>query len=105
MTHQAESKMNAKLSGVLRVIVLGIVAVFAVGIFAYNGSLSVRRQFTAERNRLDELQILNADLKNKLYSLTDAKTLSSVAIRLGLVVEKNPQYLHVGDGALVAQRN
>jgi hypothetical protein len=37
--------------------------------------------------------------------LTDAKTLGGVAVRLGLVVEKNPQYLHVGTGATVAANN
>lgn len=95
--------MNAKLGGALKVIILGIVAVFAVGIFAYNGSLQVRREYSALRNRLDVAQEMNADLKNKLYELTDARTLGDVAIRLGLVVEKNPQYLHVGAAALVAQ--
>lgn len=105
MTHQAESKMNAKLGGALKVIILGIVAVFAVGIVAYNGSLSVRRQYTALRDRVEQLQTDNAELKNALYELTDAKTLSSVAVRLGLIMEKNPQYLHVGTGAVVAQRN
>jgi len=105
MTHQAESKMNRKLTGALKVIVLGVVAVFAVGIFAYNGSLHVRRQFSALRDRVETLQEMNADLKNTLYSLTDAKTLGSVALRLGLVVERNPQYLHVGSDPVVAQRN
>jgi cell division protein FtsL len=105
MTHQAETKMNAKLSGALKVVILGIVAVFAVGIFAYNGSLQVRRQFTVLRDRVESLQETNADLKNKLYELTDARTLGDVAIRLGLVVEKNPQYLNVGTSAVVAQRD
>lgn len=105
MTHQTETKINAKLSGVLKVVILGLVAVFAVGIFAYNGSLQMRRQFTVLRDRVESLQEINADLKNTLYALTDARTLGDVAIRLGLVVEKNPQYLNVGTSPLVAQRN
>lgn len=96
--------MNAKLGGVLKVIGVGIIGVFAIGVFAYNGSLGVRREFTHLRDRVEELQALNAELKNHLYELTDAHSLGDVAIRLGLVVEKNPQYLHVGE-AVVAQRD
>ncbi len=103
MTHQTEAKINARLGGALKVIILGIVAVFVIGIVAYNGSLQVRRQFTTLRDRVEELQAQNADLKNKLYALTDAKTLGSVALRSGLVVERNPQYLNVGITPVVAQ--
>lgn len=104
MTHQAESRMNAKLGGVLKAVGVGIIGVFAIGVFAYNGSLGVRREYAHLQSQVDELQVLNVELKNRLYELTDANSLGDVAIRLGLVVEKNPQYLHVGE-AVVAQRN
>lgn len=96
--------MNAKLGGVLKVVGVGIIGVFAIGVFAYNSSLGVRREYAHLQSQVDELQVLNVELKNRLYELTDANSLGDVAIRLGLVVEKNPQYLHVGE-AVVAQRN
>lgn len=97
--------MNAKLSGALKVIIVGIAAVFAVGVFAYNGSINARRQFSALRDRVEFSQEENSELKNKVYELIDAKTLGIVAFRLGLIVEKNPQYLNVGTNALVARSN
>lgn len=94
--------MNHKLGRILRVIAVGLVAVFVIGIVAYNGSLQKRRQLAALEERVEELQTINADLKNQLYELTDGATLGDVAVLMGLVVEKNPQYLHVGTDSLVS---
>jgi len=104
MTNQA-SKLNSRLNTALRLVILGIGGVFIVGIIAYNGSLSVRTDFNKLRDHVEELQTANADLKNDLYALVDAKTLTSVALRLGLVAEKNPEYLNVREGVILAQRN
>lgn len=87
----------------LKLTLVGMCAVSVIGIVAYNASLKVRHQFSALRDRVEELGITNADLKNQLYSLTDSKTLSSVATRIGLVPERNPQYLNVRLGIIVAQ--
>lgn len=97
--------MNTGLGIVFRLVAVSMCAVFVVGIVAYNGMLDVRHQFSALRDRVEKLQTANAELKNDLYALTDAKTLSAVALRLGLVAEQNPQYLNVREGSIIAQRN
>jgi hypothetical protein len=105
MTHQQASQFNARLNVFLRLIILCLCVVFVVGIVAYNGSLNVRHRFSSLQERVETLENENAQLKNNLYTITDTKTLNSVAARLGLVAEKNPSYLNVRSETVIATRN
>ncbi len=101
MTHHT-SKLDARLSAAMRLIGLCLGVVMVIAIVGYNRSLSIRRQFSTMRERVELLQEQNAELKNELYALIDTQSLNAVATRLGLVHEKNPRYLNVLSGITVA---
>ncbi|MEK7512650.1 MAG: hypothetical protein AAB601_00435 [Patescibacteria group bacterium] len=73
-------------------IVLGGGGLFYV--FEYASVVEARSVKKALRAETVTLQVKNADLKNSLYSMTDAASLERLAKDLGLIMEKRPEYLN-----------
>ena len=78
-----------------------LVLVFAVAlagglvyIFEYNTLVDARFQLRTLKENIIEKQALNADLKNKLYKITDPANLGGLASEHSLVLERNPDYLN-----------
>ncbi len=62
-------------------------------VFEYNAVASFRAEERKLERAIETASVKNAELKNELYSATDARRLEEVALSSGLVLERNPRYL------------
>jgi len=70
-----------------------ILMLFAVSnVMLYSKSVSLTHDISQLRNKLDTLQVDNADLKNTLYQKTGSEALEKLAADRGMVQDKNPQW-------------
>lgn len=76
-------------------IALSVGAVGAVigGVFFYNQVVNNNHEVAQQRNELRDVEVKNAELKSALYAMTDTSKVEELAVRRGLVVEKNPEYV------------
>lgn len=76
-----------------------VLAVIFIGggfyVFEYNNFVNIRHERNALKKGLTEMQSLNADLKNELFSEIDSANLEGLARNYDLVLEKKPVFLGV----------
>lgn len=103
---------DRQLSYVMRWLFVGIIAAAVVSIGIYNKTVALRRAVAAGTQRVEQLKLKNAELKNTYFSSLDNRTLVSVVERLGYVRDNTPLYLTfradgtaVQDGPAVSLRN
>jgi len=90
-----KNKSKNKLFIVLISAVIFIGSFFSIRI--YNVNVDLRHTLTREEKKLDELEVVNAELKNRLYGILDNNNLRVRADELGLILEKNPLYLETDE--------
>ncbi len=73
-------------------------------VFAYNLTVNLGRAGREVELKYKETLTLNAELKNKLYGLLDAKNLREVAKIEGLKIVVSPEYLEVKAISALAER-
>ncbi len=73
---------------------LSLCAVF-FSVFVYNSTINLVRASSGAHGDEQSALTRNAELKNKLYSLLDAKNLRALAEAQGLKRVANPEYLEV----------
>ena len=82
--------------------ILAIVTIASLTVVAfYNKTVDLRFRLTEQEKELEDLKVLNAELKNKIYTYLDTDVLSNTARELGLVLEKKPVYLETKSDELV----
>ncbi len=62
-------------------------------IYLYNLNVNLKYQLSLQERAFQELEVLNADLRNKLYGVLDFNNLSALIQKANLVSDKNPDYL------------
>lgn len=62
-------------------------------IYFYNESVGLKHLISEESKNLQELRVVNAELKNQLYKITDLSSLDSVVESRNLIKDKKPEYL------------
>lgn len=73
-----------------------IVAIGAgIWIWQYNALADARYELETLENKIAELEVENAELKNDLYKITDPSHLEEVASVEGMVIDENPNYLEL----------
>jgi len=83
----------------LKAFIIGLILIeAALGIFSYNKNVESEYWFTQTAQANETLRIKNADLKNRLYALTDFQNAGDIAIKLGLIKEGRPEYLASSGG-------
>lgn len=70
-----------------------LIATFLIGVFVYLNTVSLKHDLSKKRQSLERLKVENAELKSRFYGLVDAGNMEQVAVELGLVQDKNPQWL------------
>ncbi|HEY4497117.1 MAG TPA: hypothetical protein VI432_03155 [Candidatus Paceibacterota bacterium] len=78
-------KLILVLSGVLMV-------VFGSGVHIYSDVVSLKHEGEIGQDRLNAETVKNAELKNTLYAMIDPSNLAEVALKRGLIKDKNPQW-------------
>lgn len=62
-------------------------------IFEYNDFVGNRESLKRIKNSIAELQVENAEFRNKFYEIVDGPRLEHFAKERGLVLDKKPDYL------------
>lgn len=93
MTIIEPNKNKFKLNLLILLVIGFIIAEAIFSIFAYNKSVSINHSLNENQKAVEEFQVLNADLKNELYSVLDLQNTDQLAAKLGLIKEKKPEYL------------
>ena len=78
--------------------VSGVVLMLGVALFSYLSLVGLRHDILKTRKSLEELKVANAELKNTYYTFTSNENLEKLALELGLVKDRTPQW------ALASQR-
>ena len=102
MTIIQPNKNSKKINLFIFGLTMTTVVVAFWGVFIYNQLINLRHELVNQENNLQKAEVMNAELKNNLYQLTDTKNLETSANQNSLVLEKNPQYLK--NEPLVASR-
>ncbi len=82
-------KINFGIATLVSMLVLSVVW----SIFLYNRVTSLRHDVLSEQTALQQLQVKDAELKNRLYQMMDTALSDSFIQTSGLVVDKTPTYV------------
>lgn len=69
------------------------ISVAVWGVFLYNQLVNLRHEVKKQETNLFRAEVMNAELKNNLYSIIDAKNLKSSTDSQSLILDKNPEYI------------
>ena len=97
-------KQNHRSSLFLKLLITGIIGLLAGIMYLYNFNVNLRHEVQNKSDFLRKTTILNADLKDRLYKITDVKILNSLILKKNLVEDKNPYYFKEGTLLWVAVR-
>ncbi|MDD5547351.1 MAG: hypothetical protein PHN74_00400 [Candidatus Pacebacteria bacterium] len=79
------------------ILVAGFIVLSAfLSINFYNKNVNLRHLITSNTKNLQEMQVSNAEFKDKLYSVLAPENIKSLAQSLNLVQEKRPEYINSG---------
>lgn len=93
MTIIQPRKNNYKTNFLISIFIIAGLTMAIWGIFLYNQLVNFRHELTSQENTLRKTEVINAELKDKLYNLTDTNTFSSSTNPQSLIIDKNPQYI------------
>lgn len=71
-------------------------------IYIYNQNVSLKQYISKGSKEIQELQVVNAEYKNKLYKMTDLSTLNELVKTNNLVKDRKPEYFENKSGILAA---
>ncbi|MEK7143795.1 MAG: hypothetical protein AAB820_00485 [Patescibacteria group bacterium] len=100
MTIIQPNKNNYKFNLLISCFVIAIVMSAVWGVFLYNESVNLRHETERWETDLSQMEVESAELKNKFYSIIDAKNLETIAGQTSLILDKNPQYIKEGQVAI-----
>ena len=86
-----KNKSKIKLFIALISVIILIGSFFSIQI--YNTNVNLKHTLAREGKKLEQLEVINAELKNRLYGILDDNNLRIRTQDLGLILEKNPAYL------------
>ncbi len=93
MTIIQPNKNNYKTSFLISVLLITSISAALWGVFLYNQLVNLRHEVKKQETNFSRAEVMNAELKNNLYSIIDAKNLKSSIDSQSLILDKNPEYL------------
>ena len=63
------------------------------GVFLYNELVDLRHEFQRQNDDIQKAEVSNAELKNNLYNIIDARNLEALVEGQYLVLDNDPQYI------------
>ena len=97
-------KQNNKLGFVIKLLVLGVLCLLVLLLYLYNVNVNLKHEINSGSNNLRKAIILNTELWDKLYKITDIGALKDLTSQRNLVEDKNPFYFKEGSLLWVAVR-
>jgi cell division protein FtsL len=93
MTIIQPNKTNHKANFLISLLILTSISIAVWGVFLYNQLVDFRHEIKKQEADISRAEVMNAELKNNLYSIIDAKNLKSSVDSQSLILDKNPEYL------------
>ena len=84
-------------------LMLFIITGAVLSIYFYNLNVNLRYNISLQEKSLQKLEVLNADLRNRLYQILDSKNLADFVQKQNLVSDKNPDYMSHENKPLVSR--
>ncbi len=92
MTIIQNKKTKNKLGLWNGILLLTILIFSFFNIYFYNQSVNLRHEIDQQKGSLQNIQVANADFKNRLYAMSNTQKLEDLAAN-GFVLDKNPEYV------------
>lgn len=93
MTIIQPHKINNELNFLVSILMTCCIVIALWGIFLYNQLVDIRHEAKGMRNDIQKAEVVNAELKNSFYSITNTDSLRSTSNVQTLILEQNPQYI------------
>ena len=87
------NKKSLTLAVMFLVILLGVL--IGGDVFIYNTIVNLNHNIDLTGERINKMEVANAELKNKMYGLLDPRALETLAAANGLTKDKGPQYFQI----------
>lgn len=97
MTIIQPHKSNNGSNFLVSISMMTCVAAALWGIFLYNQLVDIRHEAKSARNDIQKEEVVNAELKNSFYKITDTDSLKSAPNAQTLILEQNPQYIKLAE--------
>lgn len=85
-------KTSYKSNFLISILMLTSIGIAVWGVFLYNQLVNLRHEVKKQEADISRAEVTNAELKNNLYSIIDAKNLKSSVDSQSLILDKNPEY-------------
>lgn len=72
---------------------IAVSGMIAFVLLSYVNLVGLRHDLTAMHDNIETMKVENAELKNQYYQLTSNDNLERLAAEMGLVKDKNPQWV------------
>jgi len=95
MTIIQPNKTNHKANFLISILILCSISVAVWGVFLYNQLVNLRHEVKKQETDISRAEVTNAELKNNLYTIIDAKNLKSSVDSQSLILDKNPEYVKI----------
>jgi cell division protein FtsL len=84
-----ESKKKSLVFLAIGILVISVVFCGAL----YSKTVDIKHEISSHKELLREGKVVNAELRNTLFKMTDPQMLEKIAEEKGLVEDKNPQWV------------
>lgn len=88
-----QPKKETDLKKSIALCISGVVLMLGLVLFSYLSLVGLRHDIAKTRESLEELKVANAELKNSYYTFTSNENLEKLAVELGLVKDRAPQWV------------
>lgn len=93
MTIIQPGKTNYLSNFFISILVIVSVSALLWGMFLYNQLVDVRHEISKQKDNFQQAEVDNAELKNNLYTIIEAKNLKTLITSQSLIFDKNPEYV------------
>lgn len=80
--------LGSSLAYFIGLLILCVIA----GIYFYNLNVNLKYEVSMNSKAIQQLESTNADLRNQMYKMLDAKNLTAIIQKQNLIQDKNPDY-------------
>lgn len=97
MTIIQPHKTAFKANFLIFMLMMSAIAAALWGIFLYNRMVDLRHEIKKREGDFSRAEVINAELKNNLYSIIDAENLELLKNSQSLILDKNPVYVKLAN--------
>jgi cell division protein FtsL len=92
MTVIKPNKNKSRWNSIIFFCAVGAIFCVALNVFFYARSVAYRQESRKAEARLENLRLRNAELKNRIFNLTDLNSMKDFAEKNGLIKDGNPRW-------------